>query len=150
MKEIDFMKLKHMLGLMALIGVIGGLACRAEETDAERLKRMDLNADGRVDDQELKEEVKRITFASVDANGDGALSADEWKAADRKPDAEKRFALIDVNKDGKIDPMEFSDFVDQDFAQKRWLEGMDADRSGFLTTDELNRKPSFNLFGVRF
>jgi Ca2+-binding EF-hand superfamily protein len=138
-------------GLIALCGLTMGPASRAEEeTEAERMKRLDLNADGRVDETEMRTEIKRITFVSVDANGDGFIVVEEWVAADQKEGAEKRFASIDTNKDGKIDQMELSDFIDQEFAQKRMMENMDVDRSGYLTSDEVSRKPSFNLFGIRF
>ncbi|WP_199556328.1 EF-hand domain-containing protein [Sandaracinobacteroides hominis] len=35
----------------------------------------------------------------TDTNKDGVLTADEWKAAGRKPEG---FAMMDANKDGKV------------------------------------------------
>lgn len=42
-------------------------------------------------------------FAKADANGDGAISLEEWKAAGRR---ERGFAMIDADKDGKVTPEE--------------------------------------------
>ncbi|MBX3693479.1 EF-hand domain-containing protein [Dokdonella sp.] len=39
-------------------------------------------------------------FAKLDANGDGAISADEWNAA--KPDKADKWAKLDADGDGKV------------------------------------------------
>ncbi|MEE4454699.1 hypothetical protein [Novosphingobium resinovorum] len=40
-------------------------------------------------------------FTKADANGDGAISLEEWKAAGRR---ERGFSMIDADKDGKVTP----------------------------------------------
>ena len=51
-------------------------------------------------------------FKKVDANGDGSISKDEFKAApfaQKEPDkAEKMFAFKDADKDGKLSKEEFA------------------------------------------
>ncbi len=38
-------------------------------------------------------------FDAVDANGDGVLTAAEWKAAGRRPEG---FQMMDANRDGQV------------------------------------------------
>lgn len=42
-------------------------------------------------------------FGKADANHDGVISLDEWKAAGRR---ERGFKIIDANGDGKVTPAE--------------------------------------------
>lgn len=45
----------------------------------------------------------RASFDQVDANKDGALTLEEWKAAGRR---ERGFRMIDTDRDGKVTPAE--------------------------------------------
>lgn len=84
----------------------------AREARKQRLAEMDTDKDGHVSREErrayfAKEIEARRTeaFAKADANGDGGLNLDEYKAraADR---AAQQFARLDRNGDGKLVPDE--------------------------------------------
>jgi hypothetical protein len=49
-------------------------------------------------------------FDTIDANHDGVVTLDEWKAAGRNPD---RFAEIDADHDGKITRDEMHAFMEK-------------------------------------
>jgi len=57
-------------------------------------------------EKQHKKGEKAEWFKKADANGDGKLSLDEFKAACTKGDAEKKFAEADTNKDGFLTPEE--------------------------------------------
>ncbi len=136
--------------LLVLLGVFLFSSSAVQSAEKDDVLRMDVNGDGRVDEQELREEIKRIAFASMDQDGDGFVSKEEWLAADQEKTALERFDSIDTNKDGRIDQLEFADFVKEDMTRRKLFENLDADGSGYLTHDEWAREPSFALFGIRF
>ena len=67
--------------------------------------------------------------ATLDANGDGALTKDELLAHNRA-----RFDRLDADNDGMISPDEFGRRLDAMFTR------MDADNNGLLSGDELPRR----------
>lgn len=75
--------MKHVMMTFALIGTTMAFASAASAQDAA--------AKG----QEM--------FAKADANHDGAISAEEWKAAGRR---DRGFQMVDADHDGKITPEE--------------------------------------------
>ncbi len=87
-------------------------------------------------------EMAEKNFKALDKDGDGALTADEFKGARRKPAAieqgEQIFKLIDADADGKVTLKEFINRpVEARFKQ------MDRDNDGKLTWEEFKgtRKP---------
>jgi len=67
--------------------------------------------------------------ATLDADGDGALTKDELLAHNRA-----RFDRLDADNDGMISPDEFGRRLDAMFTR------MDADNNGLLSGDELPRR----------
>lgn len=64
-------------------------------------------------------------FKKLDANNDGSLSLDEYRASLRGAAAEKAedlFKLKDANKDGKLSPEEFRATSFEEFALKNGLD----------------------------
>ena len=85
------------LGFAALIIIIAAALTApvmAEETQGQKPEK------------HQKKGEKGDFFKKADTNADGKLSAEEFKAACTKGDAEKRFAEADTDKDGFLTPEE--------------------------------------------
>jgi len=125
-----------------LILLIAGIACGAGDV----LEKIDINMDGRVDNQEFTNAVSK-TFHSYDKDGDGSLDLRELRAS-KVADPDKLLNEIDTNKDGKIDYKEFLG------AATKWFKVSDMNRDGFLDRSEFNAlrgSSSMGLFlGIHF
>lgn len=112
----------------------------------------------------------RATFSEMDANGDGTITQDEYRAylandialsaelaepeglpaacaadmgtllkpssAELKQEAEKGFAEVDLNKDGRVTYEELLAQYQRDMAEE--FLALDSNRDGFLTAQELS------------
>ena len=80
-----------------------------------------------------RQEARTRDFETVDADGDGQLSADEYRdmrATARASRQREMFARLDENDDGALTPEEFPSMVDR-------LRALDADGDGLVTRDEM-------------
>ncbi|WP_417393239.1 EF-hand domain-containing protein [Gimesia sp.] len=124
-------------------------ACPLANPDAETLfTSRDRNQDQKVD---LKEFIAYRTgpgpqnylgeiFKRFDANGDGTLDLDEFKATpDAKPTSDIVLATRDMNGDGKLAISEYSDVPTDKPSQtlQTQFEWLDLNHDGFLTLAEL-------------
>ena len=110
----------------------------------------DTNSNGRVSQAEFAGYVKKSTFAKLDANKDGMISLEEWKAVDHSPDAEKHFEAMDKDRNGRISYPEFSNAENWQSALDDSFKSLDRDRDNNLAPDELTRHPMFRLLSVDF
>jgi EF hand domain-containing protein len=130
---------------------------RGPPDPAEMVKRFDKNADGKLQVNELPEQMQKF-MAKADANADGVITVEELKAGEEKMRAE-HLAKVDTDHDGKVSPEErkaaFELFAREHFAKmdknsdgaltkdevgdKRWerLSVADADKSGSVTPEEI-------------
>src|SRR6218665_1899862 len=155
------MKLKTAL-VAALAGVFAAAAAApsfaaADPAKKERrinhmIKRADLNHDGKISKSEMTRGIA-VTFAMVDANGDGVLSASEVGNAKAQIKAErkrakaageariqfvkfpvkrvnKRFDRFDANHDGYLSKAELERVADRMFARR------DKNRDGYITASD--------------
>ena len=116
------------------------------------IKRADLNGDRKISKAEMVRGIA-VTFAMVDANGDGVLSASEvgnakaqLKAQRKRAKASgegrvqfvkfpvkrvnKRFERLDTNKDGYLSKAEIERVADKMFAKR------DKTRDGYITASD--------------
>ena len=123
-----------------------------------RFAEMDLNNDGRISDEDLPPMMRgRNVLAGgnatgsmghhgmpmlrmlqgADANKDGVITLDEVLAA-----ADKRFALLDRNKDGNIDKADFDALRKEmvDYRVKRFIHHYGADKDGKITREQFMAK----------
>jgi len=110
----------------------------------------DTNSDGRVSQAEFDGHLKKSTFERLDANKDGMITLEEWKAVDLSPEAEKHFAAMDKDRNGRISYPEFSDAADWKSALNDSFKSLDRDRDSNLAPDELTGRPMFRLLSVNF
>lgn len=121
-----------------------------------RFAEMDLNNDGRITDDDLPPMMRgRNVLAGggaqslgrgmpmlrmlqgADADKDGVITLDEVLAA-----ADKRFALLDRNKDGAIDKADFDMLRKEmiDYRVKRFIHHYGADKDGRITREQFMAK----------
>lgn len=116
------------------------------------IKRADLNHDGKISKSEMTRGIA-VTFAMVDANGDGVLSATEVNKAKAQIKAErkrakasgearvqfvkfpvkrvnKRFERLDTNHDGHLSKAELERVADRMFSKR------DKNRDGYITASD--------------
>jgi Ca2+-binding EF-hand superfamily protein len=119
------------------------------------IKRADLNGDGKISESELARGIA-VTFAALDINRDGALSADEISNAKATMKAHrkqaraagegrlhfvkfpakkitKRFDKIDANGDGKLSESELTRVSERMFKKR------DKNNDGYITTADFKR-----------
>ena len=119
------------------------------------IKRADLNGDGKISESEMARGLA-VTFAVLDIDKDGALSASEVSGAKATMKAHrkqaksagegrvhfvkfpakkvsKRFDAIDTNRDGKLSESELSSVASRMFKKR------DKDRDGYITNADFKR-----------
>lgn len=112
------------LGILAITPAPASAQNRAEALS--RLVAMDANHDGLITRAEAQAG-RAVMFARLDANGDGALDAQE-RGGER---AQRMLANADANGDGRITRDEF---MGQPY---RAFDRLDGDNDGVLTSAEL-------------
>ena len=155
------MKIKTAL-IAALAGVFAvtaaapsfaaGDPAKKEKRINRMIKRADLNGDGKISQSEMARGIA-VTFAMLDTNRDGGLSASELAGAKGKIKAErkrakasgdgrmqfvkfpmkrinKRFDRIDANNDGKLSKVEFERIAERLFKKH------DKNRDGYITVSD--------------
>ncbi|MCX6991773.1 MAG: EF-hand domain-containing protein [Kiritimatiellaeota bacterium] len=110
----------------------------------------DTNSDGWVSPAEFEGHIKKSTFEKLDTNKDGMITLEEWKAVDHSPEAEKHFAAMDIDRNGRISYPEFADTADWKSALNDSFKSLDRDRDSNLAPNELTGRPMFQLLSVSF
>ena len=138
------------LGL-GLATILAATAARAQTNATLTVfQSADTNNDGRVSQAEFAGHVKKATFEKLDANKDGMILPEEWKAVDLSPEAQKNFEAMDKNQNGMISYPEFSGTADWKSALNDSFKSLDRDRDSHLAPDELTGRPMFRLLSVNF
>lgn len=100
-------------------------------------------ADARGMEGMMRGEGPRMDFATLDANGDGSITADDIEAL-----REQRFADIDANGDGQVSRQEFMDHAAAQAGERAgtMFDRMDVDGDGSLSRDavEARRGPGLD------
>lgn len=135
-------------GLAAILAATA--ACAQTNAAPAVFQSADTNSDGQVSQAEFAGHIKKSTFAKLDTNKDGMVTLEEWKAVDHSPEAEKHFAALDKNRNGRIGYPEFLDAADWKSALNDSFISLDRDRDSKLTPDELNGHPMVRLLSVNF
>ncbi|MFA5043953.1 MAG: EF-hand domain-containing protein [Kiritimatiellia bacterium] len=110
----------------------------------------DTNSDGWVSRAEFGGYVGKSTFEKLDANKNGAITLEEWRAVDYSPDAKMHFDALDKDRNGRISYPEFSNASDWGSALNDSFKALDRDRDSNLAPGELTGRPMFRLLSVDF
>ena len=136
------------LGLAAALAAAA--ACAQTNAASAVFQSADTNGDGRVSQAEFAGHIKKSTFEKLDADKDGMITLEEWKAVDHSPEAKKHFEAMDKDRNGKISYQEFSEAADWKSALNDSFKSLDRDRDSNLAPDELTGRPMFRLLSVDF
>ena len=125
-------------GLMATTADARGGDREALMGPEEMIEQLDANGDGALSPDEFRTPAQGI-FAMMDANGDGALTAAEAEAAATDRVAERVGRMIerlDTNADGTVSEAEFT-VVRRGPSAEQMFERIDGDSDGLVTLAEL-------------
>jgi Ca2+-binding EF-hand superfamily protein len=109
---------------------------RRAQRMARRMEVLDTNNDGKITLAEIEGELKRLT-AAADVNGDGKLSAEEFKRRGRwflRLRTVSFFDILDSNGDGQVSTKELT------APSGRWFKRQDENKDKALTGDEVVNK----------
>lgn len=149
MKRLFWKQMRLILPMLFAAGMPVLFSQAAENPDTTA-GLMDQDGDGHITSIDLARHVKTVLFPRLDQDENGSISREEWLKSDTADGAAGRFESADANRDGSVDAIEFSDYIDRSFDARKAVADMDADSNGYLTSDELARKPGFSLFSVKF
>jgi Ca2+-binding EF-hand superfamily protein len=96
--------------------------------DATTFTTLDRNGDGRLSASEWRYDT--ASFVQADRNGDGSLARTEFLSGANTANSD-RFAALDLNGDGRLSPAEFD-------GTRRGFNQQDANRDGVLTRREFD------------
>ena len=83
--------------LLPALLLLGGCS-----TFESKFRRADVDRDGRLNWVEFSDGVAKVSFRYYDTNKDGYVQLEEWQAVELGTGDPKKFALRDLNHDGKI------------------------------------------------
>jgi Ca2+-binding EF-hand superfamily protein len=109
----------------------------ADSTTDKVYHELDCNHDGKVTTTEFVDEIMSISFAKMDANGDGKIERSEWEKTEKGAAADKSFAAIDTNKDGVLEKSEYLGDATAREVLKRIFSTVDPNHDGVLSVKEV-------------
>ena len=125
--------MKHRFQACAVAAVILSSPALAQLSADQTMGFLDLDKDGKVSRNEyLTFQQRRLS--QYDANGNGRLSRDEFKASlapEARKNAREVFRVFDANKDGGLSQEEFLGY--HAFVFKNYF---DSNKDGFITLEE--------------
>jgi Ca2+-binding EF-hand superfamily protein len=89
-------------------------------------------------------------FGKADKNGDGIINWDEWQQLDNSPNARRHFDSLDANSNGKVTADEWKAGLEKTGVSMSLFKQLDTDQSGYLGPSELKRRPVSGLFQLNF
>ncbi len=113
---------------------------RRERRRARRMEILDTNNDGKITLAEIEGELKRLA-AAADVNGDGKISADEFRRRGRwflRLRTVSFFDMLDANGDGQVSTVELT------APSGRWFARKDENKDKALSGEELNKDTGYH------
>jgi Ca2+-binding EF-hand superfamily protein len=129
---------------------LGGCASSERASSPGLFEKYDTNKDGSISHEEFSREAKTQAFQSMDPNGDGIVTWDEWQKADPSPRALEHFQAVDLDKDGKITLLEFLSSPGVNTAADDTFVAIDRNRDNSITQHEFTGFKGLPILTIHF
>ncbi|ABK15879.1 EF-hand domain-containing protein [Syntrophobacter fumaroxidans] len=100
--------------------------------------------------EDVMQGAKVRSFRSMDKDGDGAITWEEWQQEDTSQEAEARFDTLDGDKDAKIGYDEFIKSENSYVDSEDVYISLDRQKDGMLSRGEEKRLEGVKLFKIEF
>ena len=124
---------------IALTIAAAGILLLTGCNDKNIYANVDANNDEKVSRAEFRQAVQQDAFEHLDANGDGVIDLEEWKAVEDVRQPIKRFESLDADENAELSFEEFSTATRKKRALDHMFGTMDVDGDGFITDDDVLR-----------
>lgn len=125
------------LTLLLLAGATIGCATTARDSGRAGFDRIDLNGDSAISEAEFATHIVHESFGLLDANKDGAIHFDEWRARESEAGSVALFEALDLNADGQLRFEEFDSSDRKRDALGRMFHTLDRNDDGLLEWTEV-------------
>lgn len=127
--------------------------CASMDTSSDSgvvVEKVDMSRENRLPPDDIMRGAKVRSFRTMDKDGDGVITWEEWQQEDNSQYARNRFDALDENKDEKIGYDEFIKSANAYVVSEDVYIPLDRQRDGMLQRGEQNKVEGVKAFKIEF